>query len=259
MIDALLDDLLAETAALCTVLDGLEDAAWDTPTPAPEWSVKDQIVHLAYFDDAQRQAIVDPDAFVATRAEALADVDAFVDRVTQAHRGLPPTEVRTWLGRARSDLAAATRAADPSVRVPWYGPSMTLASSVTARIMETWAHGQDVFDAVGAVHEPSDRLRHVAFLGQRAFANSFVARGRDVPDIAVRVELQAPDGGTWTFGDDGATEVVRGPAEDFCLVVTQRRHVDDTALVAEGAVAHEWLTIAQAYAGPPGAGRQPSP
>jgi uncharacterized protein (TIGR03084 family) len=129
---------------------------------------------------------------------------------------------------------------------------MSLSSMVTSRIMETWAHGQDVRDALGAPTPSTPRLRHVAFLGWRAFGNSFMARGLPVPDVEVRVELDQ-----CTFGPEDAANVVRGPALDFCLVVTQRRHVDDTSLVAEGDVAKQWLSIAQAYAGPPGQGREP--
>ena len=258
MIDVLLDDLLAETRSLHTVVHPLDDATWDTPTPAPGWSIKDQMVHLAYFDEAQVRAMTDPEGFATERGDAIVDVDAFVDRVTLAHRAMKLADVRDWFHRARHELVKTARAADPKGRVPWYGPDMTLASSITARIMETWAHGQDIRDALGVPVEPSERLRHIAFLGQRAFANSFLARGLPVPDVAVRVELDAPDGGEWVFGPDDATQVVRGPALDFCLVVTQRRHPDDTALVAEGDAAAQWLTIAQAFAGPPGAGRQAS-
>jgi hypothetical protein len=50
---------------------------------------------------------------------------------------------------------------------------------------------------------------------------------------------------------------VTGPAEDFCLLATQRRHRADLGVLAEGAQAQEWLDIIQAFAGPPGAGRQP--
>jgi hypothetical protein len=48
------------------------------------------------------------------------------------------------------------------------------------------------------------------------------------------------------------------PAYDFCLLVTQRRHRDDPDLVATGPDADRWLDIAQAFAGPPGNGREPS-
>jgi uncharacterized protein (TIGR03084 family) len=257
-LDELCDDLLAERAELMAVLAPLDDAAWRTPTPAPGWSVLDQVTHLAYFDDRTRQAIVDPEAFEAGRAHALADVDGFTEEVAAAHRHLTGEEELAWLARAGLELTETARHHDGSRRVPWYGPSMSLTSHLTARIMETWAHGQDVADAVGASLPPTDRLRHVAFLGSRAVPNSFVARGLPVPDAAVRVELVGPSGDAWTFGPDDATEVVRGPALDFCLVVTQRRHPADTALSTEGAVAEQWLTIAQAFAGPPGAGRPPS-
>jgi uncharacterized protein (TIGR03084 family) len=143
------------------------------------------------------------------------------------------------------------------VRIPWYGPPMSAASFATARLMETWAHGQDVADALGVERAPTDRLRHVAFLGVRALPNSYRVRDLTVPDAPVRVELVAPSGGMWVWGDEGAADVVLGPALDFCLVVTQRRHVDDTALVASGPVATEWLRLAQAFAGPAGPGRPP--
>jgi uncharacterized protein (TIGR03084 family) len=134
---------------------------------------------------------------------------------------------------------------------------MSAASSITARIMETWAHGQDVADALGVKRVPTDRLRHVAFIGARALPNSYQARGLPVPATPVRVELRAPGGDVWTFGPDDAADIVRGPALDFCLAVTQRRHLDDLDLERTGDVANEWLSIAQAFAGPPGPGRQP--
>jgi uncharacterized protein (TIGR03084 family) len=134
---------------------------------------------------------------------------------------------------------------------------MTIASVVTARIMETWAHGQDVRDALGVTGRPSGGLRHVAFLGWKAVGNSFHARGRPTPEAPVRVELQDPTLGDVVLGPEEAADVVRGDLREFCLVVTQRRHVDDTGLTAQGPVAEEWLTIAQAFAGPPGVGRRP--
>jgi uncharacterized protein (TIGR03084 family) len=115
-----------------------------------------------------------------------------------------------------------------------------------------------VADGLEVERAPTDRLRHVAFLGVRALPNSYRVRGLPVPEAAVRVELTAPSGTTWTWGEESASEVVRGPAVDFCLVVTQRRHVDDTELVAEGPVAADWLRLAQAFAGPPGPGRVPT-
>lgn len=256
-IGALCADLRAERADLDSILAAVASDAWSAPTPAVGWSILDQVTHLAWFDEAATRSITVPDEFRRERAEAVADIDRFVDQVATAHRSLTADAARAWLGRAGAALTAAAALAPPGCRVPWYGPDMSLASALTARVMETWAHGQDVADAVGVQRAPSERLRHVAFLGASALGNSFVANGLALPTDPVRVELLAPRGETWAFGPQDALNRVTGPALDFCLVVTQRRHRDDTMLVATGAVADQWLSIAQAFAGPPGSGRAP--
>jgi uncharacterized protein (TIGR03084 family) len=253
--DKLCDDLLAETADLEALVVPLDGGGWATATPAEGWDVKDQVGHLAYFDDRACESMADPAAFRAGRDEALVHPD-FADRMTEQNRRLNGEETLNWFRAARGALIDVARQADPSVRVPWYGPDMSAASSMTARIMETWAHGQDVADALGVERAATDRLRHVAFIGARAMANSYQARGLAVPDVPVRVELRAPSGETWAFGPEDASDTVRGPALDFCLAVTQRRHLDDLALDVDGPVATEWMAIAQAFAGPPGPGRK---
>jgi uncharacterized protein (TIGR03084 family) len=252
----LCDDLVAETADLEALVVVLDASGWATPTPAEGWDVKDQVGHLAYFDDRAHESMTDADTFVARREEALASPD-FADRMTAESRRFDGPETLAWFRRARAALVDAARRADPSRRVPWYGPDMSAASSITARIMETWAHGQDVADALGTGRGPTDRLRHVAFIGARALPNSYQARGLPVPETPVRVELRAPSGEVWAFGPEDASDTVRGPAVDFCLAVTQRRHLDDLDLDVQGPVATEWLSIAQAFAGPPGPGRKP--
>ena len=128
----------------------------------------------------------------------------------------------------------------------------------TARLMETWAHGQDVADTLGLARAPTARLRHVAHIGARTRDFAYLLNGRRVPAEQFRVELSAPDGELWAWGPAAAAQRVTGPALDFCWLVTQRRHRSDLALRAEGAEADEWLGIAQAFAGPPGTGRGPA-
>jgi uncharacterized protein (TIGR03084 family) len=132
---------------------------------------------------------------------------------------------------------------------------MSLASFVTARLMETWAHGQDVADALG--HEPvvSDRLRHVCHIGVGARAYAYLVHGMTDGGAPVRVELTGPGAGAW--GPEDAPDRITGTALDFALLVTQRRHRDDVALTVTGPTAEEWMSIAQAYAGPAGTGRKP--
>jgi uncharacterized protein (TIGR03084 family) len=252
--DALADDLAAETAALRPLLAG---DPWDRATPAAGWTVRDQVSHLAYYDDVALQSATDPDAFRAEleRLRARGGIDP--DEIAARYRDLPGPEVLAWFDASRARLVAVFRGLDPRLRVPWFGPAMSAASSLTARIMETWAHGQDVADTVGIEREPTDRLRHVAHIGIGARAFSYAVHGRDVPAAPIRVELTAPGGGVWTWGPADAADRVSGPALDFCLAVTQRRHRDDTALEITGPVATEWMSIAQAFAGAAGTGRAP--
>jgi uncharacterized protein (TIGR03084 family) len=256
--DRLLDDLEAETRVVRALIADLDDAGIDTPTPAEGWDVRDQLTHLAYFDETARQAAVDPDTFRREAAELLARGNDFPDQLAATYHHLGADETRAWLDRARAAFVATFRELAPDTRLPWYGPDMSAASSVTARLMETWAHGQDIADALGVEREPTDRLRHVAHIGVRTAGFSFTLRGRAVPSVPVRVELVAPSGAVWEWGEPGAADRVEGPALDFCLVVTQRRHVSDTALRATGPVATEWISIAQAFAGAPGPGRAPA-
>jgi uncharacterized protein (TIGR03084 family) len=123
--------------------------------------------------------------------------------------------------------------------------------------METWAHGQDVFDTLGIVRTPKDRLRHIAHLGVKTFGWTYINRGLEVPPNPVLVELSAPSGDLWSWGPEDAQNRITGPVQDFCLVVVQRRHVDDTALEVTGDTARDWMLKAQCFAGPPVNGPAP--
>ncbi len=255
LVDSLVDDLVAESAALRAVLAGLAAADWARPTPAAGWTVTDQVTHLAYFDDVTRLSVTDPERFAVEAGELTAGGDDYPDRIAARYRGTAPADALAWFDRARAELTAAYRQADPSVRLPWFGPAMSPASSVTARLMETWAHGQDILDTFGITRVPAARMRHVADLGVRALRYAYAVNGLAVPADPIRVELAGPDGARWAWGPEGAANRVTGTALDFCLLVTQRRHRDDTALEVTGAAAEQWMSIAQAFAGPAGPGR----
>jgi len=252
---AVVTDLRGETDDLVGLLSRVPAGSWRAPTPAVGWTVHDQVTHLASFDEICRLAVTDADAFGRERKAVLARGDDFPDRLVEEHRGLARAEARHWFARSRRRLLAALAAADGSARVPWFGPDMSVTSAATARLMETWAHGRDIADALGVPQPPTDRLKHVAHLGVRTRAFSYALRDLTAPEVPVRVELAAPSGATWTWGPEGVDDWVTGTAEDFCLVVAQRRHLTDTHLAATAGAAREWLTIAQAFAGAPGPGR----
>jgi uncharacterized protein (TIGR03084 family) len=253
--DAITADLVAEHDSLDALVSELPPAAWEVPTPAVGWAVRDQISHLWFFDDRAIKAATDPEAFIA---DAKAILTATGDPSVEHGRTVPPEQLLEDWREGRAKMIGVLRGLDPSARIVWYGPAMGARSFATARLMETWAHGQDVADAVGVHRLPTARLRHVAHIGVRARPFSYATRNAPVPEGELFVSLDPPGGGEpWTWGDGGAVDRVTGPALDFCLVVTQRRHPDDTALVAEGPLAQDWMRVAQAFAGPPGAGRQP--
>jgi uncharacterized protein (TIGR03084 family) len=256
----LLEDLAHEHADLDAIVFRLPEEAWATPTLAEGWAVRDQISHLAFFDEMATQAIRDPEGFAAlaeeATARAMAGADPMADHLARG-RAMDGEELLAWWRGARRDLLATSSSLESGQRVPWYGPPMSPLSFVSARLMETWAHGQDVADALGIEREPTRRLAHVAQIGVRARPFSYMVRGLDPPLAGVKVDLEAPGGDRWSWDEDVTADVVLGPALDFCLVVTQRRHLDDTRLVVEGPNAVEWMRIAQAFAGPPGPGRQP--
>jgi uncharacterized protein (TIGR03084 family) len=261
----LLSDLEAEYLDLHHLVERLPPDAgeWDMATPAVGWAVRDQISHLAFFDDAARMALVEPALFTEAAERAMAsDGDPMEAHLTRG-RSIAGNELLLWWDHAHTGMAAALVGAEPTARVPWYGPAMGLMSFASARLMETWAHGQDVADALDRHREPTDRLRHVAHLGVRARPFSYLVHGQKEPPGSIDVSLVAPSGARWAWQigvageDDSSSASIEGPALDFCLVVTQRRNVVDTELAVTGASAAEWMALAQAFAGPPGPGRPP--
>lgn len=250
----LCDDLDAEHAALDLMVAGLTESQWSQPTPADDWMIRDQISHLWYFDQKALLALTDTTAFARDREALLA---SGVDGSVEPGRSMSGAELLEGWRRDRRRLSEAARLVDPSERVPWYGPSMAARSFISARLMETWAHGCDVADTLGVAPPDTARLRHVAHLGVRARPYAYMVNGLDLPAVDVRVNLTSADGDVWSWGEDPeAADRVEGTALDFCLVATQRRHVADTALQVRGDAARQWMQIAQAFAGPAGPGRE---
>jgi uncharacterized protein (TIGR03084 family) len=255
----LCDDLDAEHGALDALVAGLDEGDWHTPTPAPGWTIRNQIGHLTFVESRAVVSFEDADAFAAALAEDRSDAARFAWHMD----GEPLPEdsasvLAAWRDTARRFVTLA-RAMDPTARVPWYGPPMRPASMVSARIMETWAHAEDVAETLGVERAPTARLRHIAHLGVGARRFSATVRGLEPDETPVRVELVAPDGDIWTWGADEAVDRIRGSALDFCRVVTRRRRVEDTGLDVSGPAATHWMAIAQAFAGPPGPDPVPRP
>ncbi|MGH3656256.1 MAG: TIGR03084 family metal-binding protein [Micromonosporaceae bacterium] len=254
---AVFDDLDAESDDLDRLVAELPEAEWATPTQAAGWTIAHQIAHLAWTDDRALLAVTDPDGFAADLTAALATIDSYVDDGAAEGAAMPPGDLLARWRKGRAMLAEALLAVPAGTRLAWYGPPMSAASMATARLMETWAHGLDVAEALGVLREPTVRLRHIARLAVRTRDFAYLVRGQTAPAEPFRVELTGPADEVWGFGPEDAPQRVTGPAYHLCLLAARRRHRDDLALEASGPDADHWLDIAQMFAGPPGAGREP--
>ena len=264
MSDDILGDLGDEQTDLAAVLRSLPEEAWDLPTRAAGWRVRDQVGHLAFYEEQSVLAATEPDTFTRRTQELLEDLDRFFAVAEALGRDLTGSALLERWERAAAETAPVLRSLPEGARLPWYGPPMSVRSFVTARLMETWAHGTDVVDALTDAGLPaerpgSDRLRHICHLGVITRGWSYAVRGAEQPDEPVFVSLRLPSGLVWTSGEPSASSSIVGTAEDFCLVVTQRRNVLDTGLSVQGEGASSWMDVAQCFAGaptlPPAAGR----
>jgi uncharacterized protein (TIGR03084 family) len=257
VLEGVLSDLTAEGDRLESIVAGVDEEGWRTPTPAPGWTVATQVAHLAWTDEVAVAAATDKTAWDAVVTEAIQDPEGFVDAEALRGAEASPADLLTRWRAARPALAQALREVPTGEKLPWFGPPMSPTSMATARFMETWAHSLDVHEALGVEPERTDRIRHVTHLGVRTRNFAYSVHGLDAPAEEFRIELTAPSGDLWTYGPEDSAQTIQGSAWDFCLLVTQRVHRRDTDLVAQGRDANEWLSIAQAFAGPPGPGREP--
>ena len=264
VLDGVIADLTAEGDQLRSIVAGLDESTtgWAAPTPAEGWTVATQVAHLLWTDEVAVLAAgalteEGKKAWDEVVLKAIEDPTGFVDEGALELAELPSSELLTRWDAARPALVEALRGYPEGLKLPWFGPPMSPTSMATARFMETWAHSLDVHEALGLAPEVTDRIRHVAHLGVRTRNYSFASNPREAPSEEFRVELTAPGGASWTWGPEDAAQSVQGSAYDFCRLVTQRVHRDDTDLTAVGDDADRWLTIAQAFAGPAGGGREP--
>lgn len=251
----IVDDLRAESDDLDGLVANLPAGRWAEATPAPGWTIAHQIAHLLWTDRVALLSVEDEAGFTEVLGAAAEDPSGFVDRGAEEVAATAPAMLLADWRTTRHRLHDALLTVAEGRKLPWFGPPMSAASMATARLMETWAHGLDIADALGVKRPATDRLHSIAHIGVRTRDYAFAVNGLAAPADPFRVELRAPDGSTWTWGREDAGQRVTGAAEDFCLLVTQRRPPATLDVIAEGDDARRWLTIAQAFAGPPGPGR----
>jgi uncharacterized protein (TIGR03084 family) len=250
-------DLTAEGAEVDALVAGLHESGWDTPTPAPGWAVRHQIGHLAFIFRLAGLSAAQPEAFVQLTSSLSGGLEAAVNAALEEYIH-DPAEVLLTRWRAERDAGIKALAAVPGDQlVPWLVNPLPPYVLACAGMMELFGHGQDVADALGVRRERTDRIKHLVGFAVRVRDFGYEARNLTPPAEEFRFELTAPSGALWTFGPADATQRITGSAEDFCLLVTRRRHRYDLDVRAKGTLADQWLDIAQAYRGPAGEGRRP--
>jgi uncharacterized protein (TIGR03084 family) len=242
-------DFLAESEALNAAFDGVSGDQWETATQFKGWTLNDVLVHLHFWNQMADLSLMDEAAFQTRLAETFAGIGKNGFRATENGMiTLRGDELRAAWQDLYRDIGARWVDLDPKQRVKWAGPDMSVRSSITARQMETWAHGQEVFDVLGLRREEQDRVKNIVVLGVNTFGWAYKVNGRDVPSVMPRLELTAPSGAVWEFGEPGDNKI-NGSAVEFAQVSAQTRNVADTDLQVEGPVATEWMSIAQCFAG----------
>ncbi len=248
------EDFRAESDALYQLVSDLPDSAFDEPTAFKDWTINRVLGHLHMWNWAADLSLTDAAGFqtfmqgVISRRDAGGNVG---DIEREWRDGIGGQALATAWRDYYQGMADRFADADPSARVPWAGPSMSVRSSISARLMETWAHGQEVYDMLGVVRRNEDRIKSIAVLGVNTHGWTYKVRGQEAPSPAPHLRLTAPSGAVWTWNDPSETELIEGPAEDFCQVVTQVRNIADTRLKVTGPNATDWMSIAQCFAGAP--------
>ncbi len=246
-------DFREESEAVFALLDGLDDQDWGRKTQFKEWTLNDIIAHLHMGNYAADLSLQDTNAFLDLVKEFAAG--------SQQHGRLAFTQV--WLNglRARTllhhwrdfslEMTERFAVADPKKRVQWFGPDMSVRSSITARLMETWAHSQAIYDLLGQTRANTDRIKNVVVMGVNTFGWTFTNRNLTVPPDIPSLRLSAPSGEIWEWNQPDQENRIEGSAVEFCQVVTQVRNIADTSLRVSGDTATRWMAIAQCFAGPP--------
>ncbi|MGD2133385.1 MAG: TIGR03084 family metal-binding protein [Maricaulaceae bacterium] len=245
------EDFRAESQALDALLTPVDPARFDEPTQFKGWTINDVLQHLTFWNMMAELQLTDEERLSALLGEIMSGGRSIREFENAHLRGLKGAELLTaWRGGYEA-TADAFASADPKQRLKWAGPEMSARSSITARLMETWAHGQEVYDHLGVARENKDRIKNIVVLGVNTYGWTFKVRGETPPEPMPFVKLTAPSGEVWTFGEESDVERIEGRAEEFCQVVTQTRNIADTALFVTGPNATRWMAIAQCFAGGP--------
>ena len=245
------EDFRAESEALYQLLRPVDPADFDEPTQFKDWTINAVLQHLYMWNVNAGLQILDETQLMENMKGVMKHPGGMRGFEAEYFSGLSGKDLLEAWYADMNQTADVFADADPKARLKWAGPDMSARSSITARLMETWAHGQEVYDHLGVVRKNEDRIQNIVVLGVNTFSWTYKTRGESPPGDMPYLELTAPSGAIWTYGEPSDEERIDGLAEEFCQVVTQCRNIADTALKVTGEVATDWMSKAQCFAGAP--------
>jgi uncharacterized protein (TIGR03084 family) len=245
-------DFTYESMALCRAFAPLYDAEFEQVTLFKGWTINNILRHLHVWNIAAGKSLDGEDAFRNFIHELMGGAQkgaSFTDFESAYLKGLAGQDLcEEWAAQCMA-LEERFVGIDPKLRVKWVGPDMSALSSITARLMETWAHAQAIYDVLGEERLDKDYIGNIVRLGVNTYGWTFKNRKEEPPGPMPRLRLAAPSGAIWEYGE--GDDLITGSASEFCQVVTQCRNIADTSLQVTGPVATRWMSIAQCFAGPP--------
>ena len=246
------EDFKEESSCLERLLFSLGDGDYDQATQFKNWTISDILRHLYLFNEAAKDTLVDQPKFIRLMNDlqnARKTGMTLLEIQLEMLDGFSGKALLNLWGNSYRELAKIYSSTNPKKRVKWAGPDMSARSSITARQMETWAHGQAVFDLFGKKRHETDRIKNIAHLGVSTYGWTFINRGLAMPEPAPYVCLVSPKGEKWEWNNPHEDTSVFGLAVEFSQVVTQVRNIADTSIVTKGENAIKWMAVAQCFAG----------
>ena len=245
------EDFRAESEALFALLKSADKSQFDEPTQFKNWTINAVLQHLHFWNKMAGFQITDEAKLIEQMESVGRHSGGMRGFEAEQFGGLKGLDLLDSWHKNMHETADLYADADPKARLKWAGPDMSARSSITARLMETWAHGQEIYDHLGVVRQNADRIKNIVVLGVNTYGWTYKTRGQDVPGPMPHLALRAPSGAVWHYGDASEMEVISGPAEEFCQVITQTRNIADTSLSVTGPIATDWMSKAQCFAGAP--------
>lgn len=238
----ILSDLVAEQQFLDQSLQRIPIKIWDMVTPSKPRTVRDTIAHLADFEELGADSIAGGDRIKTWQTSS--DFDVLRAEATKKGRAMRPQDVIEWWRGGRAKVVEPLSHMSAETRINWIAGDMSARTFATYRLMETWAHGLDIYATLGLEVEDTPRIRHICWLGWKTLPFAFKEAGEDYEPV--RVEIIGPGYSKWIYGPEDTDQLIKGSASDWARIAVRRVKPANTRLKITGEFAEKAVQVARA-------------